>query len=169
MACIAETMASQAEPFTFALNLKRHHWHSLIIPFVERAAHAAAPLSVVALNDATGRVDGCMITEDWLAPRPLSYRMHLSSAWEPVRAAFGELHNRYQEREGQQRKGHTLRVVYFSCVRWAGPARAHVRGAPSTHTTHTHTHTHTSPACITLAAPPPQSRRCTLARAGRTS
>ena len=37
--CIAETFCQRDEAFTWALNLKRHHWHSLIIPFIERAAN----------------------------------------------------------------------------------------------------------------------------------
>ena len=114
VACVAETMSQPEEPFTHALNLKRHHWHSLIIPFVERAAHAPTPLSVVAVNPATGRVDGCMLTEDWLAPRPLAYRMNIYDEWAPVRSIFSELHMRYQAVEGQPRAGNTLRVLYFS-------------------------------------------------------
>lgn len=135
VACVAETMSQPEEPFTHALNLKRHHWHSLIIPFVERAAHAPTPLSVVALNPATGRVDGCMLTEDWLAPRPLAYRMNVYDEWAPVRAIFSELHMRYQAVEGQPRPGHTLRVLYFSCVRDAAPnANGATRPPPPTHT-----------------------------------
>ena len=38
-ACIADTFSQQSEPFTWLFNLKRHHWFSLVIPFIERAAH----------------------------------------------------------------------------------------------------------------------------------
>ncbi len=135
VACVAETMSQPEEPFTHALNLKRHHWHSLIIPFVERAAHAPTPLSVVAVNPATGRVDGCMLTEDWLAPRPLAYRMNIYDEWAPVRSIFSELHMRYQAVEGQPRAGNTLRVLYFSCVRAApghgGGERRRARARPA--------------------------------------
>lgn len=61
--CIADSFAAQADPFTFSLNLKRHHWFSLVIPFVERAANAKVPLSVVSVDKATGRVDGVMANE----------------------------------------------------------------------------------------------------------
>jgi hypothetical protein len=39
--CIAETFSQKEEAFTWALNLKRHHWHSLTIPFIERSANCA--------------------------------------------------------------------------------------------------------------------------------
>ena len=37
--CVAETFSHKDEPLTWALNLRRHHWHSLTIPFIERAAN----------------------------------------------------------------------------------------------------------------------------------
>jgi hypothetical protein len=154
--CVAETMSAAEEPFTHALKLKRHHWHSLIIPFVERAAHAATPLSVVALNEATGRVDGCMLTEDWLAPRPLAYRMNVNDEWAPVRAMFSELHMRYNAGEGQPRPGTTLRVLYFSCVRWWSGGRrsgSRARAPPPPPHTHTHARAHASPAAYSGTRP----------------
>lgn len=135
VACVAETMSQPEEPLTHALKLKRHHWHSLIIPFVERAAHAATPLSIVAVNPATGRVDGCMLTEDWLAPRPLAYRININDEWSPVRAAFRELHLRYEAAEGPPRAGELLRVLYFSCV--SAHTRARAQPRPSCKRPHT--------------------------------
>jgi len=42
--CIAETFSNKDEAFTWALNLKRHHWHSLTIPFIERAANGGCSI-----------------------------------------------------------------------------------------------------------------------------
>ena len=42
--CIADTFSQQSDPFTWLFNLKRHHWFSLVIPFIERAAHGAFSL-----------------------------------------------------------------------------------------------------------------------------
>jgi hypothetical protein len=39
--CVADSFAQQTEPFTWLFNLKRHHWFSLVIPFIERASHGA--------------------------------------------------------------------------------------------------------------------------------
>lgn len=99
-------------------NLKRHHWLHLVIPFVERAANAPRPLSVVAVNEATGRVDGVMIAEDWTAPRPLAYRSALSSEWVPVRALFSELHARYVSARGARPifPREEVRCLYFTTV-----------------------------------------------------
>ena len=80
---------------------------------------ASAPLSVVSINSATGKVDGACLMEDWLAPRPLAYRgEHLASEWWPVRAVFAELHVRFMEAVdvAPRERGHTLRVLYFSGV-----------------------------------------------------
>lgn len=42
--------------------------------FVERAATKTTPLSVVALNEMTGDVDGVMVNEDWREVR-FAYRI----------------------------------------------------------------------------------------------
>ena len=157
VACVAETMSQPEEPLTHALKLKRHHWHSLIIPFVERAAHAANPLSIVAVNPSTGRVDGCMLTEDWLAPRPLAYRININDEWSPVRAAFRELHLRYEAAEGPPRAGELLRVLYFSCV--SARTRACARSAPPL----------LQAPSYTPSFHPLPTLRCTLARGVRAS
>ena len=118
--CIAESFAVPSDPFTWLFNLKRHHWLHMVIPFVERAAAAKRPLSTIALNEATGKVDGVMIAEDWTSPRPLAYRSALSSEWVPVRALFAELHTRYVAAargvRGPIFAGDEVRCLYFTCV-----------------------------------------------------
>lgn len=116
------TAAPPAHPFYTRrlFNLKRHHWLHMVIPFVERAAAAKRPLSTIALNEATGKVDGVMIAEDWTSPRPLAYRSALSSEWVPVRALFAELHTRYVAAargvRGPIFAGDEVRCLYFTCV-----------------------------------------------------
>jgi hypothetical protein len=122
--CVAETFgggaAAAEDPFSWLFNLRRHHWRSMAAPFIERAAEAVPlrpRLSVVALNERTRKVEGLMINEDWVTPRPQAYRSRLSSDWWPTRAAFAELHARFvDERPGAIERGTTMRVMYFSCV-----------------------------------------------------
>ncbi len=61
-----------------------------------------------------------MVNEDWLTPRPLSYRSHLSPEWHGVREIFSELHLRYNncatEASGNVRAGQIMRCLYFTCV-----------------------------------------------------
>ena len=120
--CVAETFGGGAseDPFSWLFNLRRHHWRSMAAPFIERAAEAVPlrpRLSVVALNARTRKVEGIMVNEDWVTPRPPAYRSRLSSDWWPTRAAFAELHARFvDERPGAIERGTTIRVMYFSCV-----------------------------------------------------
>jgi len=79
---------------------------------------ASRPLSVVSINNSTGKIDGATIVEDWVSPKPLAYRgEHLAQEWWPVRAMFGELHSRFMlEEHAPLERGHMLRVLYFSGV-----------------------------------------------------
>jgi GNAT superfamily N-acetyltransferase len=98
-------------------------------PFIERAAHATPRLSVVALNEATGAVDGVFVNEDWVTPRPAAYRERLTSDWWPVRAGFSELHSRFvQARPGAIERGDTIRCMYFSCVHPRARGQGVMRG-----------------------------------------
>ncbi len=132
--CVAETFGGGAveDPFSWLFNLKKHHWRSMTSPFIERAAEAVPlrpRLSVVALNALTRKVEGVMVNEDWVTPRPQVYRSRLPSDWWPTRAAFAELHARFvDERPGAIERGTTIRVMYFSCVHPGARGEGIMRG-----------------------------------------
>lgn len=113
--------------------------------FIDRAAAQKNPLSVVALNVETGKVDGVMVrrfagrraergreqglgrrrisglgpqvNEDWKLIQPSDYR-RLPSDWRPVRAVFNELHTRFKATVGKTvEPGEMLHCLYFTCVR----------------------------------------------------
>lgn len=99
----------------------------MTLPFIERAANAS--LSVVALNELTGRVDGVMVNEDWITPRPTAYRDRLSPEWWPIRSAFSELHQRFVDaRLNPIERGEMIRCMYFSCVHTRARGQGVMRG-----------------------------------------
>merc|ERR1711924_50033 len=83
--CIAESFTSKAgkEPFTWIMNLKKHHWKTMASIFVERACYQ--PLSVVAFNESTEKVEAVMLNEDWKEPPPQTFKA-ITGEWRPVRA-----------------------------------------------------------------------------------
>jgi hypothetical protein len=102
------------DPFTISLKLSQKDWRDMCGMFVERAA--SKDRSVVAINNETQEVEGCIINEDWKEEVPDEYRQ-LPSAWNPVRAIFHELRTRYKSRRRQKiLPGQVFHPLYFTCV-----------------------------------------------------
>jgi hypothetical protein len=97
--------------------------------FVERSAKSAQPLSIIAVNQTTGAVDGAMINEDFCLPTPNSYR-HLGPGWRATRAIFKSLHETFNATHSPTpQPGEFMHTVYFTCVRH--DARGQVRPPPT--------------------------------------
>jgi len=115
--CVADTFAVMEDPFTRAFHMRSYSWAQMAATFIDRSAHAANPLSIVAFNRATGVVDGVMVNEDWLQPPPAAY-MALPAEWHATQGIFRALHTRYNESPGAPvAPGDAIRCLYFTCVR----------------------------------------------------
>lgn len=115
--CIAETFSSSSDPFSACFGLTKPEWAAMCTGFVERSAKSAQPLSIIAVNQTTGAVDGAMINEDFCLPTPNSYR-HLGPGWRATRAIFKSLHETFNATHSPTpQPGEFMHTVYFTCVR----------------------------------------------------
>lgn len=121
--CIGETFGAESggaarDPFTAAFNFDAAAWGALCGSFVARAAASPAALSVVAVNAASGSVEGLMVCDDWARQPPALYRTGLPLEWHATRALFRKLYTAFDASPLAPRgEGATLHCLYFTCVR----------------------------------------------------
>lgn len=120
VACVADTFAhSKACPFSSTLNIGREPWEALAESFVYRAAMARQPLSIIAVAP-DGRVDGCVINQDWRSPTLAAYKALEKSfpVWRPVQEMFRQVHEQFEATvTPSPAPGEFLHAMYFASVR----------------------------------------------------
>lgn len=125
--CVAATFCATTspDPFSKAFALGQNDWLLMAKPFLERAARADKPLSVICYNKSTGAVDGVMVNEDLRAEPPAEYKG--LEQWRPVRSIFAKLHHRYNAAVPQTSTP-ALHTLYFTCVRPSAQGRGVMKG-----------------------------------------